>query len=366
MVRSPKWDYEARKFVPCSYCYGFFHERELVKHTKTCHYKAKDFTVGDPLEQGRLLVLSSMNLPTSEEVKTQILLRMRNDNVKLRLQNDHLILAYANLLVTKHRASKGEKYQHVSQILRNCTRLLLECERIDKSSISMLDLVVPANFDLVVRAVQNLCVGDKKPKSLGLKIGNDLWKIVNLAQSMAIKCKNETRKADAEDFLSLMCADWSDLVSSSLIREIYDEKLGKDVDLPLTSDIVKLSTHINQSLKVCQYNMGKQPLLENYLNLARITLCKLVVFNKRRGGEVSRILINDLVHRPKWSSKNNEDIYEGLSELEKELTKRLDLIKVTGKRGRHVPILLPPDTVKAMETLTKNWCHIGNNSKYGK
>ena len=65
--------------------------------------------------------------------------------------------------------------------------------------------------------------------------------------------------------------------------------------------------------------MEDNPSHENYFNLRKAVLWRLVMFNKRHGGEVSRITLEDFCARPKWSAKKTDDIYKGLCPLEQEL-----------------------------------------------
>ena len=60
----------------------------------------------------------------------------------------------------------------------------------------------------------------------------------------------------------------------------------------------------------------------------------MIVFNKRRGGEASRMTLQDYIQRPTWDIQKEDDIYNSLSNTEKAHVKILDLIKIKGKRGR--------------------------------
>lgn len=53
----------------------------------------------------------------------------------------------------------------------------------------------------------------------------------------------------------------------------------------------------------------------------------------------------------KCTGSANEDIMNSLTKQERDLARSLDLIKVTGKRGRHVPIILTRQMKTAMELL---------------
>ena len=359
VMRSPKSLNDATKYLPCSYCYGFVAKRELFKHCKTCPFRQKEFVVSNPISQGKLLLLPHLKCSSSDELESDVLCKMRDDEIKSRIKRDPLILAVGNTLVHKLRASHGEKSAYLSHRLRNLGKLLIESENIKGHAIPLMELVKPVNFDLVITCVKNLCQGKGKPKSLGLRLGHSIRKCCEVARCLSIKSGNVAQKQEVENFLVLMDREWSDMISSSLLREIYDDKLTKETILPVTSDLVQLTTHVNTSLQRAIETMKSTPTEENFFNLSKITLCKLIIFNKRRGGEVSRITVRDFIDRSGWQSSKNEDIFASLSNLEKKLSERLALIKVRGKRGRHVPILLTPEAVQAMDLLVQDRKNIG-------
>ncbi len=49
---------------------------------------------------------------------------------------------------------------------------------------------------------------------------------------------------------------------------------------------------------------------------------RMIVFNKRRSGEASRLRVNVYNARPDWTSAQNKEIESSLSPHEKELAKR--------------------------------------------
>jgi hypothetical protein len=56
--------------------------------------------------------------------------------------------------------------------------------------------------------------------------------------------------------------------------------------------------------------------------LAEATLCRIVIFNKLRGGEASKLLVKNYQERPNWNELNQQDILSSLKPIEKELSKR--------------------------------------------
>ena len=75
---------------------------------------------------------------------------MREDDVKVKVVEDSLILDIGKLLVFKLKASKGEKHRYVANRLRNFRTLLLEYEKIAGHSVSLVNILAPNKFDVVI------------------------------------------------------------------------------------------------------------------------------------------------------------------------------------------------------------------------
>ena len=76
------------------------------------------------------------------------------------------------------------------------------------------------------------------------------------------------------------------------------------------------------------------PEYTTWKKLAQVTMSRLILFNKRRSGEVSCLLLKSYQDRPKWEEGVNKEILDSLQGLE------LTLIEVPGKKNRKVPTLV--------------------------
>ena len=76
---------------------------------------------------------------------------------------------------------------------------------------------------------------------------------------------------------------------------------------------------------------------EAYKDLCEITLTQVILFNRRRQGEVSKMKLDDFLG---CHHAEEGDIQESLSLLERKLCKALTRIEIIGKRGRTVPVIL--------------------------
>ena len=162
-------------------------------------------------------------------------------------------------------------------------------------------------------------------------------------------------------------AEWSDIISSQTLKGLYDAKSLSEIQLPLTEDLQKLSSYLDRNISLLLKSNSVAKLQNNNLtDLSKLTLLKIIVFNKRRGGEAARLLVSTYTNKLAWNLQPNEDIFNSLSEMEKQLVKRLEVIKTKGKRGRAVPILITPDVKAAMNLLlaTRHELNITTNKYF--
>ncbi|CAM4578944.1 unnamed protein product [Leuciscus chuanchicus] len=96
---------------------------------------------------------------------------------------------------------------------------------------------------------------------------------------------------------------------------------------------------------------------QNNAQLAKLTLAQIIVFNRRRAGEVSKIRLKSFHERD--NTKLHEDVALGLSKTEQKLCNYFSRIEIMGKRGRKVAVLLTPSVVNALSLLASRSTECG-------
>lgn len=71
------------------------------------------------------------------------------------------------------------------------------------------------------------------------------------------------------------------------------------------------------------------------------------------------MLVESYVNRPDWSQVNNPEIMSTLSDFERQLSKRLDMVEIMGKRGRKVPVILTAEMTRSIDLLIKTRKAVG-------
>ncbi|KAG5864393.1 hypothetical protein JTB14_033317 [Gonioctena quinquepunctata] len=125
--------------------------------------------------------------------------------------------------------------------------------------------------------------------------------------------------------------------ANSSIRVQYRRR--KIVELPLMEHIGKLYDYLPKNRNnavTCLKNKFSRDL---WLELASVTLISTQLFNRRRAGEVERILIHDFKVF-QGLDKSDQELFSSLSEEGKKMAERYVRFGIRGKLNRTVPVLL--------------------------
>jgi len=103
---------------------------------------------------------------------------------------------------------------------------------------------------------------------------------------------------------------------------------------------------------------------EIWRQLAETTLAQVIIFNRRRQGEVSKMTIQE--YEQKTIISLSSDAMEALSPIEQSLCKMFVRVEVRGKRDRTVPVLLLPKMQASIDQLmkTRSAAGIRNSNNY--
>ena len=214
--------------------------------------------------------------------------------------------------------------------MREIARLLKQLRETDRNlDAELSDFIKPEKFDTVVQAVKTLCsfhdndgCQEVKIPSLALKLGHSLKKCLNIIRGQALRQKGKNRQEDAENFEKLLESEWSNKISHHSLNTLSARKFNKVDVLPLTKDLEKLRGHLEHAINVSAKALEHYPNPENWSALAQSTLTRLIMFNKRRGGEASKLLMTSYLGWPDWTKANSHEIMESLNEFERDLSKR--------------------------------------------
>ena len=352
--RKVKGNVKNEDFIPCAHCLGYFFRRDLWRHKCTEEKSDHPKGVKQAVREGALLLPAVVGDDASINVLFE---SFRRDEISLAIKNDILIRMLAKRQFSKNGHDK-DRHAHIRNKLRELGRLLLEIRKQTLQDGQLQDFIKPAFFQDVLQATKTLCGftgGKSKTPTLGLKIGHSLQQCCILLKGNAIETKNEIVRQECDDFQELYRINWETEVSSQACRTLYESKKNSSSELPLTEDVSTLASYISSEIKRAKSNLqldsnSPSDIHREWTRLAELTLTSVIMFNRRRQGEASKMKCNDYIDGLK-SQIYNSDVLTGLSAFEQALCKKLTRIEIIGKRGRIVPVILTKEMKTSMDTL---------------
>jgi hypothetical protein len=371
---SNSYDFEVKDFGPCPGCLGFVLCSELWRHGKNCKHVKRyakvdtDGKRGSTQRYSRLLLSATLHDTISEDFTREVLSRMQEDDVKEAIMSDMTVIRLGMHIFEKHGSSQRRL---AAESMRSLGRLLIQLRQTADRRLLLEDVLKPERYDDVIAAVKVVCqIGESqyrhpefKTPSLALKLGHHLKKCANILRGEALRSRNTRMCDDAESFITLHELEWQNKISTHALSTLNERKHNKPELLPCTDDLVKLCQC--QSARITQLTQAvvESPTPYVYQELAQQVLCRIIVFNKRRSGEASALLVNVYENRPKWHDASDSVSTGSLSPFEKRLCESLALVRIQGKCRRPVPILLTKEVIEAIDVLLKYRLAVGINDK---
>ncbi|XP_054256906.1 uncharacterized protein LOC128981936 [Macrosteles quadrilineatus] len=351
------------KLIPCVYCNQFYTRKILFRHKKICEGRNK---TNAPV--GRVINTAQYMLPTSSVADYRILLRrsiiagMRDGPEKHEIENDDTIMQFGAEMFEKLVSMPG-KENHIRNKLRELGRFMV-CVKKRKPLIKNLsELLKPEEFNTVVDATMELAGFDCSTNqfqipTLAKKIGESIQKCVAIERKIAIISRNEIRRKDIDDFMSVFDVDWGTRITSKALNTLYTAKFNNSDPLPDAEDTKKLSSFIISEKKRCLDAIERDVNSDTYTQLLKITLACVIVFNKKRVGDAHNLGVTAYITGTR-SCETNDNIVQHLKDSEKHLIGKLTRIETRGKRGKKVAILLTPELKKMMDILLHERTRVG-------
>ncbi|XP_055007305.1 uncharacterized protein LOC110171382 [Boleophthalmus pectinirostris] len=144
---------------------------------------------------------------------------------------------------------------------------------------------------------------------------------------------------------------WDVCISSHALQTLKEAKWNAPQLLPFTEDVKTMHEYIDKCRPKYQQDLKEAPNRKHWTKLATLSLCEIIIFNRRREGEVSKMPLTAFTSRK--MSEIHSDLAVGLSKLEQKLCQHFQRLEIRGKRNRKVPLILTPDMITSMEILVE-------------
>lgn len=351
-AQQPQTQLKGHEFLHCIHCYGLFKRCSIWRHFRRC--KLKPLEASKPGKQ-RVQALCAFAEPVPAGFSAlywKFLSEMLQDEISLAIKEDQCLLEFGYRLFTKSERQHSH-YPYIRQKLRELARLVLEAKEISPVK-SLKELIKPEMYSCVVKAAKRLAglneeTGKYKRPSLARKVGHSLHSVALFLKSEALKMKDQQSVQDVSDFAQLYTESWKYDIASQALTQLNQEKWNAPELLPFTQDVLSLHSFLASKLDKTINALKQNPVTSDWRELAKITLTQVILFNRRRSGEVSRMPLSVYLERD--TSQTHDDVNLALSLVEQKLCKHFTRITIAGKRGRKVPVLLTPVMKESIELL---------------
>ncbi|XP_034048296.1 uncharacterized protein LOC117529579 [Thalassophryne amazonica] len=327
-----------------------FVRTELWRHEKTCKEKQGE-TGKSKKNRARIQKSSSQLMPVavSSEGLHKIIHSMQQDHVTSQIRSDEMICTYGDALFAK-KGREQSQHRYIAQKLRELGRFVLAAKEIDKKIKYLCHIVDPAQFHLAIKAARRVSNYNPDSSEYGkpstaVKIGFSLKAATEAWIGHCLMSCDALNENKAKKFKELLDSSWSMYVSSNAHSTIEQRKWGKEDGIPLTEDVVTLQNYLRRmedeakkELKLCVSTTA-------YKKLSESLLAQIIVFNKKREGEASRLTLE--TYQKVDTGPLNKDIYDTLSPVEQQLSHRLTRLVTWQKRKKS-----PHTTAGAHQSIT--------------
>lgn len=351
-IRRPANEADVSDFLPCEFCFGYFSARKLSRHQKQCHHRSAVIGNRTNVKRTAILLLPK-NQHASKLLCSKVLSAMQNDKFFKVIKNDELILNHGSRLCSKF-SELPHLNNFIKQKLRELARFLLAVKELDGTVKNLTDCFDPSYFDTVINAVKRISGYNPKQNtfatpSLAKKIGFSLKKCAVILKAKALKKSDNKTHKKITQFMELYDMEWSNAISNCANTTLYKNKWNKDINFPKSPDLKILNSFVLKQEAELSKRVKENPIKEDWISLAKVSMSHIIIFNRRRVGEVERMTLKDFSN--KRTTSTNPEIEKLLSGTEKELSQNLTIIEIRGKHGKKVPVLLSPSMKESLDLL---------------
>lgn len=344
-------------YQACPHCLGFFLQRDLWRHQRSCDMKKDDES--PPLRR-RTRSSSSKNFASHgclSEGCQNLVRNMRDDDISKYLRNDALICKFGSRLYEKHGHEKLG-HENISKNLRALGRFMLAVRELDHSVEDLYQVCTESRFSLALEAAKKVGGFDpqsnKFTKSVALKMGYSLKLATEVAlgeNDMEDEARNRAKK-----FMELLGTDWFSYEPTHFHTTSHGKQTEGDV-LHLIKDVVKLQNFLKNTEDQAKSDLTEHPNRKSWKRLRESLLAEITLFNRGRRSMAEKMLIEDYIRRPREPGCGK--MHEPLTKLEQALNGVLIRVGVTCKDGSWIPVLFTRRMASSLDVLIKHREDVG-------
>lgn len=313
----------------CTKCSGFYASHLLWKHLLKCTGdEANCDTTGSDMR-------AASYVATINPEFNKILSCFHDDNVGTICKTDPMITVVGKALW--ERSVRKDKKTVMGE-MRKLGNLLHVARTMTKNNdLTGNDMLCPKNFRTVVNALNELTAKEDNSLKAGLKLslGYLLKKAARFTKCELIIDGDDEEVKERDKFLSVLDGSWGYLFNSAQIELESNREtcLRRPRSLPLESDVQTLRTYVMTRISTMVKDEYMVWTASEFIELRSLLVCRLTLFNSRRGGEPARLTLTEWHDAEKQSWLSDETVQHVEDPMEKLLVEKYHLAYQRGKKA---------------------------------
>ncbi|XP_062606599.1 uncharacterized protein LOC134268369 isoform X2 [Saccostrea cucullata] len=345
----------------CSVCKGFFNAKVIYKHKRTC-VAAEGSTASPSSLSVRFLAEDDKY---SKEYTQEILESFRDTDYGSLIRKDDFIKRYGFHLYQNIQGTlkKVEKRLSLNSKLRRLAHLFLAFKKMfeEKRKRQVKDCSEMFSRKHIMElqdAVLDMTVNKKTKKvkhSLKVNLKYLLNDVCEVMQASYLIEGEDDLAEELGKFVVISRRLWSSFYKNAEqnLKIQREAELRAPINLPVRQDLYKVREYTKQL--ITKLSGDGYSLYENaeFCKLRDALVCRLTIFNGRRGGEPSRMLLSELTDamNDKWIDQYKRENLQFEIERERFGETKIAYIHAS-KVARLVPVIIPKDCWKALDIIT--------------
>lgn len=178
--------------------------------------------------------------------------------------------------------------------------------------------------------------------------------LCNKKNDLCNSVNNGEAEKNLKNIKELLEANWKFEISSQASNDLNMQKWNKVTLVPLASDLKLLKDYLILTAEAAADKLLKANNDEvAYTELLETVFCRIILLNRKRPGELQRLLLETYLKSEDSGQSNYEEFDNAMAPTEKILLKKFKRVVTRGKRGRGVPILFSDDVQRHVDILIK-------------
>ncbi|XP_037033503.1 uncharacterized protein LOC119072395 [Bradysia coprophila] len=352
-----KFKRTGKDFRICAFCLGTYSMTSTRQHI--CTRKAAK---GDrSLINLSRMVEGRWHKDASKALQTAMS-GFNEDDIATLAKYDWLMITFGNSFCEQLDTLRQQKL--VRQQLRILSRLLIEVKN-NEATVTDFASIFQTNFvDSVIAAIRvigrfNSTTNYFKSPSPATNLVTLVKKVGLLLRDECIANKNKQLKEQTEDFIALFTSRSTIKINKLAAKSRAKMSLERVETMPTTDEINKFQEFLNRKCdEYCQLlNAGsfadEREFSRTWIKLVEVTLVSIMMFNRRRVGEMQLCEISNYIRREKVTQDSKDLLFMTLSNESKKRVMRYSRMVMLGKRHVPVAVLLNPDIENRIDIILK-------------